>query len=127
MAEVVSPLAGTVARIERTAGAAVAASTTVLVVESMKMEYAIEAGVAGTVAEVRVAEGDTVKAGDLLAVVRAGEAGDGAEAAVAAAPPPERATRADLAEVVERHTVGLDHRPPGRGRPAPGDRPAHRP
>ncbi len=108
MAEVVSPLAGTVARIERTAGAAVAASTTVLVVESMKMEYAIEAGVAGTVAEVRVAEGDAVKAGDLLAVVRAGEAGDGAEAAAAAAPPPDRAARADLADVVERHAVGLD-------------------
>jgi acetyl-CoA carboxylase carboxyltransferase component len=109
MAEVVSPLAGTVARIERTAGAAVVASTTVLVVESMKMEYAIEAGVSGTVAELRVAEGDAVKAGDLLAVVRAGDAGDhGAEAAVTAASPPARATRADLADVVERHTVGLD-------------------
>jgi acetyl-CoA carboxylase carboxyltransferase component len=120
MAEVVSPLAGTVARIERTAGAAVAATTTVLVVESMKMEYAIEAGVAGTVAEVRVAEGDAVKAGDLLAVVRVGGAGDGAAgdgaaagATVAAAGPAGgaadgRATRADLADVVERHAVGLD-------------------
>jgi acetyl-CoA carboxylase carboxyltransferase component len=110
MAEVLSPLTGTVARVERAPGAAVSAATTVVVVESMKMEYAIEAGVDGTVAEVRVSEGDTVKAGDLLAVVTAGAAvgadvpgdapddGDGAPAPV----------RADLAEVVERHAAGLD-------------------
>jgi acetyl-CoA carboxylase carboxyltransferase component len=89
----------------------------------MKMEYAIEAGVAGTLAEVRVAAGDTVQAGDLLAVVDAtatatatptttpagpttsGSPGGGEVAATTAAQP---GVRADLAEVVERHTVGLD-------------------
>src|SRR5215468_4347652 len=109
MAEVVSPLTGTVARVERVAGSAVSAATTVLVVESMKMEYAIEAGVDGTVAEVRVAEGDSVRPGDLLAVVTAG-APAGTTAAAAAGPDaPERpAVRADLADVVERHAAGLD-------------------
>jgi acetyl-CoA carboxylase carboxyltransferase component len=115
MAEVVSPLTGTVARIERPAGAAVDAGTTVVILESMKMEYAIEAGVAGTVAEVRVAAGDTVQAGDLLVVVTATPAaGAGAEVAQASGPAhaagarPGVGVRADLAEVVERHAAGLD-------------------
>ena len=110
MAEVLSPLTGTVARVERAPGAAVSAATTVVVVESMKMEYAIEAGVDGTVAEVRVSEGDTVKAGDLLAVVTAGApaAADVPGAAADESDAPPAAVRADLAEVVERHAAGLD-------------------
>jgi acetyl-CoA carboxylase carboxyltransferase component len=117
MAQVVSPLTGTVARVERAVGAAVDAATTVVILESMKMEYAIEAGVAGTVSEVRVKEGDTVQAGDLLAVITVGApaaepavgggergptAGDDRDAAEAPR------VRADLAEVVDRHTAGLD-------------------
>jgi acetyl-CoA carboxylase carboxyltransferase component len=125
MAQVVSPLTGTVARVERAVGAPVEAATTVVVLESMKMEYAIEAGVAGTVSEVRVAEGDAVQAGDLLAVVMAGAAGtqgpagggdgdgDGGsgrgEATAGDAP---AAVRADLAEVVARHAAGLDEARP---------------
>ncbi|HZM39029.1 MAG TPA: carboxyl transferase domain-containing protein, partial [Acidimicrobiales bacterium] len=111
MAEVVSPLTGTVARIERAAGAAVDAGTTVVILESMKMEYAIEAGIAGTVAEVRVEAGDTVQAGDLLAVVTATPAPSDPAApapAAEASPAPAAGVRADLAEVVERHAVGLD-------------------
>jgi acetyl-CoA carboxylase carboxyltransferase component len=119
MGEVVSPLTGTVARIERAAGTPVEAASTVVVIESMKMEYAIEAGVAGTVAEIRVAAGDAVQAGDLLAVVTAGptastapardgdrRAGGGTPASSPA--PAEPADRADLAEVVARHAAGLD-------------------
>jgi acetyl-CoA carboxylase carboxyltransferase component len=117
MAQVVSPLTGTVARVERAVGAAVDATTTVVILESMKMEYAIEAGVAGTVSEIRVKEGDTVQAGDLLAVITAGAlaaepavggrkggttAGD--DQGTAGAP----LVRADLAEVVDRHAAGLD-------------------
>jgi acetyl-CoA carboxylase carboxyltransferase component len=117
MAQVVSPLTGTVARVERAVGAAVDAASTVVILESMKMEYAIEAGVAGTVSEVRVKEGDTVQAGDLLAVITAGapatgpaDGGGGAGPAAAGghggAEAP--AVRADLAEVVDRHAAGLD-------------------
>jgi acetyl-CoA carboxylase carboxyltransferase component len=115
MAEVVSPLTGTVARIERAAGAAVDAGTTVVILESMKMEYAIEAGIAGTVAEVRVEAGDTVQAGDLLAVVTATPAPSDPAAPAPAAdatPAPAAGVRADLAEVVERHAVGLDEARP---------------
>jgi acetyl-CoA carboxylase carboxyltransferase component len=137
MAEIVSPLTGTVARIEQAVGATVDATTTVVIVESMKMEHAIEAGVAGTVAALRVAVGDAVQAGDVLADVAevAEQAGDvladvadvaevaevaevapvaqAAPAAAVAAPAPAgdaapAALRADLAEVVERHAVGLD-------------------
>jgi acetyl-CoA carboxylase carboxyltransferase component len=97
MAQVVSPLTGTVARVERAVGAAVDAASTVVILESMKMEYAIEAGVAGTVSEVRVKEGDTVQAGDLLAVITAGAPATG---------PADGG--ADLAEVVDRHAAGLD-------------------
>ena len=69
MADVVSPLTGTVARVERAVGAPVDAATTIVVVESMKMEYAVDAGTGGTLAEIRVAVGDAVQPGDVLAVV----------------------------------------------------------
>jgi acetyl-CoA carboxylase carboxyltransferase component len=122
MGEVVSPLTGTVARIESAVGAAVDPATTVVIVESMKMEYAIEAGAAGTVTEVRVAAGDAVQVGDLLAVVAEGApavpaqagsglAGAGIDDHADAARSPDRASRADradLAEVLARHAVGLD-------------------
>jgi acetyl-CoA carboxylase carboxyltransferase component len=118
MAEVVSPLTGTVARVELAAGAPVEATTTVVVVESMKMEYAIEAGVGGTVTEVRVAPGDAVQPGDLLVVVapgappsRGAEATAGAGRGAAGDEPAATArvpVRPDLAAVVERHAVGLD-------------------
>ncbi len=149
MVEIVSPLAGTVARIERAVGAAVDAGTTVVIVESMKMEYAIDAGAAGTVASVGVAVGDTVQPGDVLAVVDArpapvaptpdagatparvaepvggpaagalgpyGGPGPDGEPGPDGAPGQEgevnagagASLRADLAEVVERHAVGLD-------------------
>jgi acetyl-CoA carboxylase carboxyltransferase component len=124
MGEVVSPLTGTVARVEHAPGAAVTATSAVVVVESMKMEYAIEAGVSGTLTEVHVAAGDAVSVGDLLAVVSTAPPAAGAalsaagapDAAGSVAPPapapapgsPDSSGRADLAEVAERHAVGLD-------------------
>jgi acetyl-CoA carboxylase carboxyltransferase component len=119
MIVVVSPLTGTVARVERAVGAAVDSTTPVVIVESMKMEYVIDAGTDGTLAEVRVAAGDAVQPGDVLAVVAegvrpaddvgavdsepAGDATTGTAATRAA-----DAGRADLAEVADRHAVGLD-------------------
>ena len=72
MVDVVSPLTGTVARVERAVGAAVDPTTPLVIIESMKMEYAIDAGAGGTLAELRVAVGDPVQAGDVLAVVAEG-------------------------------------------------------
>jgi len=115
MAEIVSPLTGTVARIEQAVGATVDAATTVVIIESMKMEHAIDAGAAGTLTVLRVAVGDAVQAGDVLAEVTedARRAERPTEAPAVGATPmagqaTEAAQRADLAEVVERHAVGLD-------------------
>jgi acetyl-CoA carboxylase carboxyltransferase component len=113
MTEFHSPLQGTVVRVEVGAGDAVAPTTTIVVIESMKMEHALEAGVSGVVTSVLVAEGDTVMAGDVLAVVDTTVASDAASAAPSApigAGPARAASgqRDDLAAVVARHDVGLD-------------------
>ena len=122
MADVLSPLTGTVARVELAVGATVEPGTPVVIVESMKMEYAIDAGADGTLSEVRVAVGDAVQAGDVLAVVAEAPAeapaaradGDTQVAASADGPGPAApdrptaGTRADLAEVADRHARGLD-------------------
>jgi acetyl-CoA carboxylase carboxyltransferase component len=47
------------------------------VIESMKMEYVIEAGVAGTVSAVRVTGGDPVQPGEVLIVITTPVADDG--------------------------------------------------
>jgi acetyl-CoA carboxylase carboxyltransferase component len=115
MAEIVSPLTGTVARIEQAIGATVDAVTTVVIIESMKMEYAVDAGAAGTLTVLRVAVGDAVQAGDVLAEVTEDAGRDdgpaqtpAADATPTAGQATEAAQRADLAEVVERHAIGLD-------------------
>jgi acetyl-CoA carboxylase carboxyltransferase component len=104
MREVRSPLPGTVVTIAD-AGDSVHARSAVVVIESMKMEYPVEAGVDGTVAAVHVVVGQTVGEDEPLATIAPG----------AVAPRPEGADvvaraggRADLAAVVERHAVGLD-------------------
>lgn len=64
-----SQVAGTVWKVERPVGAAVADGDTILIIESMKMEIPLDAPAAGTVHELLVAEGDTVAEGQVLAVV----------------------------------------------------------
>ncbi|HEX2563779.1 MAG TPA: biotin/lipoyl-containing protein, partial [Acidimicrobiales bacterium] len=121
MAEVRSPLRGSVVRVVAAAGTRVEPSSPVVIVESMKMEYVVEAGAAGTIGKVVVAAGDAVGSGDLLAIVEeAATALATAPADVTHARAAERAEgtpqagdgdaapRADLAEVVERHQAGLD-------------------
>jgi acetyl-CoA carboxylase carboxyltransferase component len=128
--EVRSPLRGVVAALPVAPGARVAAATTLVVVESMKMEHVVAAGAEGVVAALRVAVGDQVEAGQVVAVVgpppadrRAGPGGAaGDHPDEGAAPLGEQAHdddqggagdgRADLAEVVERHRVGLDEARP---------------
>jgi acetyl-CoA carboxylase carboxyltransferase component len=118
MAEVRSPLPGSVVRVVAVPGTAVQASSPVVIVESMKMEYVVEAGAAGTIGKVVVTPGDAVRSGELLAVVEeapAQAAAAGATAATAAEaadsagePAAPAGPRPDLAEVMERHAVGLD-------------------
>ena len=62
-----SHVSGTVWKIERQIGDALAAGDTVMVIESMKMEIPVEAPSAGTLLKLLVAEGDAVSEGQVLA------------------------------------------------------------
>jgi acetyl-CoA carboxylase carboxyltransferase component len=124
MAEILSPLHGVVVRVMAAPGDAVEPSTPLAVIESMKMEYVVEAEVAGIVGDVAVVVGDAVRSGDALATVvetaaqttagpRAGTGGGAGPAAAAgsargAGPAAPAGGRSDLAEVAERHAAGLD-------------------
>jgi acetyl-CoA/propionyl-CoA carboxylase biotin carboxyl carrier protein len=66
----VSPLQGTVLRVNVEKGQAVDAGAVVCVIEAMKMENEITATVAGKVEELSVEEGAAVSAGDTLAVIK---------------------------------------------------------
>ncbi|MGV3758050.1 MAG: carboxyl transferase domain-containing protein, partial [Actinomycetota bacterium] len=87
------------------AGTALGPGAEVVVIESMKMEHAVDVTEAGTVVEVLVEAGHAVQAGDLLARVEPGVIPHEAEDAASAAAEGERS---DLAEVRHRHEVGLD-------------------
>ena len=96
-------------------GDAVRAGGSLVVLESMKMEHVVTAPEAAVVATVRVHAGATVAAGDVLLVL------DPREANTERASPAhlggghttqEPEIRGDLAAVIERHDVGLDHRRP---------------
>lgn len=62
-------ITGTVWKIEKALGDAVAEGDTVVILESMKMEMPVESPVAGTVVEVRCTEGQAVEEGAVLVVV----------------------------------------------------------
>lgn len=62
-------ITGTVIRVEKAIGAAVAPGEAVVIIESMKMEMAVEAVAGGTVAEIRCQAGQAVAEGDLLVIL----------------------------------------------------------
>jgi acetyl-CoA/propionyl-CoA carboxylase biotin carboxyl carrier protein len=68
-AALLAPMPGRVVAVRAAAGASVAAHTTVVVIEAMKMEHAVTTPIAGVVGNVVVREGDQVQRGDLLAEV----------------------------------------------------------
>ncbi|WP_431153288.1 biotin/lipoyl-binding carrier protein [Acidovorax facilis] len=65
--KVLSPLTGSVWKIEVQPGTHVAEGDVLMVLESMKMEIPVEAPQAGVVQELNVQEGDTVQEDQLLA------------------------------------------------------------
>jgi acetyl-CoA carboxylase biotin carboxyl carrier protein len=67
--EVPAHITGTVWKIEKKVGDAVAAGDILVILESMKMEMPVEAPVAGTVTEIRCKETQAVNEGDVLAVI----------------------------------------------------------
>ena len=64
--QVKAPMPGTVMSVKVAAGDKVTKDTVVAVLEAMKMENEIFAGVDGTVAGVSVSSGDSVNTGDVL-------------------------------------------------------------
>ena len=67
--EVKASVPGKVCRVEASVGQSVAAGTTIVILESMKMEIPVVAPEAGTVASIDVAEGASVESGDVLATL----------------------------------------------------------
>ena len=107
MIEIRSPMQGTVVRVAAV-GAGVAGGGEVVVLESMKMEHAVASADGGVVTGVHVAVGDAVGAGDLLAVVDPTLAASPGDATAVAATSGSAGERVDLAQVRDRHAVGLD-------------------
>jgi len=108
---IASPLQGTVWKVAVSEGDTVTAGQTIMILESMKMEHVIEAPGSGTISTLVVAETDQVSKGDALAVLSPGAVEvESTETADATDEP--NARRADLAEVLERHAVGMDERRP---------------
>ena len=100
---------GTIVTVDVAPGDHVHIGQPLLVIESMKMEHVITAEDAGVVRGIEVAVGQTVQPGDALVLVDEAEV---AAPAPAQAEVPSTAARHDLAEVVERHAIGMDERRP---------------
>ena len=109
-----SPVAGTVVAIAVRDGERVAAGRTLCTVESMKMHHDVVAERPGIVSAVVVTVGAAVVVGDVLVEIDDSDdgtaPGDGENAAGGRSE--AAGSRADLAEVVERHRVGLDESRP---------------
>jgi acetyl/propionyl-CoA carboxylase alpha subunit len=101
-----APMQGTVVGFEAAEGDLVRAGTPVAVLEAMKMEHVVRAAEAGVVRMLAAAPGDTVAEGAPLLFTEPADAGGGV-----AAEEDETdlaAIRADLAETLRRHEIGLD-------------------
>jgi biotin carboxyl carrier protein len=69
MADIRSPITGSVFKIIASVGDAVAVDEVVALIESMKLEIVVESEVAGTIDAVLVAEGDAIAEGDPMFTV----------------------------------------------------------
>ena len=103
-----APAPGTVIAVEISPGADVRAGATLFVLEAMKMEHLVTAPSSGTIRQLAVSAGDTVATGDVLALLDTAQASDDGPEEVAEIDPDT--IRPDLAEVLERHAIGLDDR-----------------
>jgi acetyl-CoA/propionyl-CoA carboxylase biotin carboxyl carrier protein len=68
--ELVSPIQGTVLKVEVEKGAAVEEGALICVIEAMKMENEITAPASGTVEELNVSAGGSISTGDTIAVIK---------------------------------------------------------
>lgn len=104
---VLSPLQGTIVMARVSTGDSVPEGAELIIIESMKMEHLVKAPAAGVVADVLVSAGDQVAKGQPL--VSLGVATTNTAAAeVTEAQIDLDYIRPDLAEVLDRHEIGLD-------------------
>lgn len=103
---VVAPMQGTVVSLDVREGDTVHAGATIAVLEAMKMEHLVEAGVSGVVRKVVAVRGETLFEDQPIVFVEPAELG--ATAGGAGETVDLDAIRPDLAEVRERHAIGLD-------------------
>jgi acetyl-CoA carboxylase carboxyltransferase component len=110
MHEVRATVQGTIAALAVGRGTEVHTDTVVALIESMKMEYPLHAGVTGRVTSVSVTVGASVAVGDVLVLVEPGAVGTEPDAQErgAADGTAGSAMRADLAETIERHAALAD-------------------
>jgi biotin carboxyl carrier protein len=66
---VIAPMQGTVVNVPVNVGDKIEKGSVLIVLETMKMENAIESTVSGIVEEIKVSEGDSVKGGDTLVII----------------------------------------------------------
>lgn len=105
-----TPILGRVVGITAETGDLVTADQTIAVIEAMKMEYEIKAEKSGYVRKLLISLDDIVSAGDPLLFLEETDVPESSaqlEKAVDL-----DAIRPDLAEVIERHAIGLDERRP---------------
>ncbi len=103
---VTAPMQGTIVSLAVHEGEAVYAGRQLLILEAMKMEHVIKAELSGIVRRITVAEGDTVYEGHPLVFIEEGEVDMTAVQEQAEIDPDH--IRPDLADVLERHALGLD-------------------
>ncbi len=101
-----SPLQGTIVLVRVADGDQVAAGAELVIIESMKMEHVVSAPCSGTVSGIVVANGQQIGKGDPLLLLT--EAADAPTENVAADTVDLDHIRPDLAEVLDRHAIGLD-------------------
>jgi acetyl-CoA carboxylase carboxyltransferase component len=97
---------GTIVSLDVREGDAVRQGQQVLVMEAMKMEHVIRAHLSGIVRQITVAQGDAVFEGHPLVFIEEADV-EGSQDAAAEQIDLDR-IRPDLAEVYDRHAIGLD-------------------
>ncbi len=102
----VSPILGTVFKVKVAVGDSVRSNQEIVILESMKMEHPVEAGVDGIVASIAVAESDTIAAGQLLITITPGVVS--APSAANNSADSTSGERADLARYHERRHLTTD-------------------
>jgi acetyl/propionyl-CoA carboxylase alpha subunit/acetyl-CoA carboxylase carboxyltransferase component len=103
---VLAPMGARVAELPVAAGRFVRAGRTVAVLEAMKMEHTVAAGVTGRLIELRVEVGGQATEGQVLAVIEPAGHGETSESVEQGDDP--RAIRPDLQRLVDRHAFTLD-------------------